>query len=327
MRNLVNSFPDQLNTALGISKSTSLHIGSNEIQNVVINGLGGSGIGGTIVSQIVADDAKVPVTVNKDYAIPAFVNAHSLVIICSYSGNTEETIDAFEKSLTAGAEIVCISSGGTILSRAKETNSNYIEIPGGLPPRAAFGLPFVQLLTVFEQYGLVQRSYVDKISDASNLLVESKDDIIAKAEEVAEQLMNKIPIIYSAANYEGVCIRFRQQINENSKMLCWHNVLPEMNHNELVGWRTENQDLAVVILKNDTDFSRTKERMRISKSIYAKYTSTIVEINSLGSNTIENTLSLIHICDWISVLLAEKKGIDPIEVGVIDHLKSELGKI
>ncbi|NQY11792.1 MAG: bifunctional phosphoglucose/phosphomannose isomerase [Flavobacteriales bacterium] len=327
MRNLVDAFPAQLNTAVEISQNSTLNIGPNEIQNILISGLGGSGIGGSVVSQIVSSDSRVPVTVNKDYDLPAFVGPNTLVIICSYSGDTEETVEVFGKSRAAGAEIVCITSGGYILETAQENGINIIQIPGGLPPRSAFGLPFVQLLTVFEKYNLVTNTYVEKVTAASNLLVEGKADILAKAEKVAEQLLNKTPIIYSASDYEGVGIRFRQQINENAKMLCWHHVLPEMNHNELVGWRTENQDLGVIILRNESDNSRTKERIRISKEIFAKYTSTIIEINSLGNNRIENTIYLIHLCDWISVILSEKKGVDSIEVAVIDMLKFELAKL
>ncbi|NQY66914.1 MAG: bifunctional phosphoglucose/phosphomannose isomerase [Flavobacteriales bacterium] len=327
MKDLVNSFPEQLRTAVEISLNSNLNIGDTEFQNVLINGLGGSGIGATIVVGIVSGDAKVPVSVNKSYAIPSFVNNKTLAIICSYSGNTEETIESFEKCKAKGAEIVCIASGGKILEMAKSNNINYIEIPGGYPPRAAFGLSFIQLLTVFEKYNLVTESYVSKVSNASKLLVDNKEFIIKIAEDAANKLLGKIPVIYSSSENEGVSIRFRQQINENSKMLCWHHVLPEMNHNELVGWRTKNEDLAVVMLKNERDYIRTKERMAFSQNVFSKYTSTIIEIDALGSNQIENTIYLIHITDWISVLLADKKNIDATEVGVIVDLKSRLSEL
>ena len=139
--------------------------------------------------------------------------------------------------------------------------------------------------------------------------------------------MNKIPVIYADANYEGIAVRFRQQINENSKMLCWHHVIPEMNHNELVGWTTKNDDLAVVIFRNDDDYFRTQKRMEVNKTVFEKYTSTIIEIYSKGNSQLEKAMYLLHLGDWVSYLIAEKKGIDVVEVDVITHLKNELAKI
>ena len=121
-------------------------------------------------------------------------------------------------------------------------------------------------------------------------------------------------------------MRFRQQINENSKELCWHHVIPEMNHNELVGWRTKHENLAVVIFRNDDDFERSVTRIEINKKIISQYCSSIIEIHSKGNSKLERTLYNIHLGDWVSVFLAEKKNIDISEVKVIDFLKSELSK-
>jgi glucose/mannose-6-phosphate isomerase len=121
-----------------------------------------------------------------------------------------------------------------------------------------------------------------------------------------------------------VAIRFRQQLNENSKVLCWHHVIPEMNHNELVGWTEQDETLAVVFLRSEMDYTRTKTRIEINKSIISKYTSNIFEIWAEGNEKLEQALYLIHFCDWISCFIAEKKKIDPVEVKVIDYLKSEL---
>jgi glucose/mannose-6-phosphate isomerase len=124
-----------------------------------------------------------------------------------------------------------------------------------------------------------------------------------------------------------VATRFRQQVNENAKMLCWHHVIPEMNHNELVGWRTENNDLAVILFRNSTDLDRIQARMEINKQTIAAYTDTIVEVWSKGNSNLERALYLIHLGDWVSFFLGEKKGVDIIEVKVIDHLKGELAKL
>jgi glucose/mannose-6-phosphate isomerase len=136
-----------------------------------------------------------------------------------------------------------------------------------------------------------------------------------------------MPVIYSDASFEGVAVRFRQQINENSKMLCWHHALPEMNHNELVGWTTPNDKLAVVFFRNETDYKRTQARMELTKKIVSGYTPHVFEIWSKGNTPIERTLYLVHLGDWISWYLSELKQIDATEVKVIDFLKGELAKV
>ena len=140
-------------------------------------------------------------------------------------------------------------------------------------------------------------------------------------------MYKKTPVIYVANGFEGVAVRFRQQINENSKMLCWHHVVPEMNHNELLGWRTNVNDLAVVYLRNKSDYERNKIRMDINKNVILKYTGNISEIYSKGNSLIENSLYHINLGDWVSWYLSEMNNVDAIEIDVIDFLKGELSKI
>ena len=145
--------------------------------------------------------------------------------------------------------------------------------------------------------------------------------------DLAEKLHRKIPVIYSQANYAGVCERFRQQINENSKMLCWHHALPEMNHNELVGWTIPNDKLAVVFFRNENDYERTKARMELTRTLVSRYTPYVFDVYSKGSTLLQRSMYLIHFGDWVSWYLAEIRQIDATEVKVIDFLKGELGKL
>ena len=327
MRTRVEEFTKHINEALTISDATILTPFNGTINNVLICGLGGSGIGGTIIAQIVAQDAKFPITINKDYKIPAFVNENTLVICCSYSGNTEEVIEMLAQAQAKDAIVACITSGGKLEEIAKEKNYNHIIIPGGHPPRGAFGFGFPPIFYLLNHYKVISNDYIAQFKNAINTINIEETNIIAKAQAATEKLYNKIPVIYSDANYEGVAVRFRQQINENSKMLCWHHAIPEMNHNELVGWTTKNEDLAVVIFRNEDDYFRTQKRMEVNKTVFEKYTSIIVELYSKGNTQLEKALYLVHLGDWISLLLGEKKGIDISEVDVIVHLKGELAKI
>jgi glucose/mannose-6-phosphate isomerase len=326
MRALIKAFPQHLQEAIEIGEKINIAAPASPIQHVIITGLGGSGIGGTIVSQLTATEAKVPISVNKDYFLPAHVGKNTLVIISSYSGNTEETLSAMEDACKKGAQICCITTGGEVLKTARENNLNHIVIPAGMPPRAAFAYSFTQLFYVLHQFGIIGNGFKAALINAQALLGSKQAEIMELANATASKLQGKIPIIYSDASFEGVCVRFRQQLNENSKMLAWHHVFPELNHNELVGWRTKNNSLAVVIFRNDDDYARTQKRMEISKEVIQKYTNTVIEIEAKGSTQIEKAFYLIHLGDWVSLYLAELNGTDPIEIEVINYLKSELSK-
>ena len=326
MKQLVENFSNQLREAIKIGENAHFTEHSNPFHHVLISGLGGSGIGGSIVAEIVEQLACAPISVNKKYEIPAFVNEHTLVIISSYSGNTEETVAAMESAHKKGAKIVCVSSGGYVIDFAKKNNLNYIIVPGGMPPRSCLGYSLTQLFFILSYFKIIPNNFKPELNKAIDLIEKEREDIKSIAHAVAQKLHDKIPVIYTLSN-EGVAIRFRQQINENSKMLCWHHVIPEMNHNELVGWTEKNNQLAVVIFRNSNDFSRNIKRLEINLEIISKYTDTIIHLMSKGDSDIERAIYHIHLGDWISCYIADIKKIDPIEVNVINHLKGALSKI
>jgi glucose/mannose-6-phosphate isomerase len=250
MKTLVQNFPGHLQEAIQIGeKFNPAHLGAADIQHCIITGLGGSGIGGTIVSEIVAAECKVPVLVNKDYFLPSFVNEKTLVIVSSYSGNTEETLQAFDAALKAKAKIVCVTSGGLVAELAGKNNCDLVLIPPGMPPRSCLGYSLTQLFYILNKAGLIGSAFTKQLQDAIDRITSASEAIRKEAKQLAESLYRKIPVIYAVDGYNGVATRFRQQINENSKMLCWHHILPEMNHNELVGWAEKHDDCAVVILR------------------------------------------------------------------------------
>ncbi|MFM7823022.1 MAG: bifunctional phosphoglucose/phosphomannose isomerase [Bacteroidota bacterium] len=327
MKELIASFTAQLRQAMDIGEKAVFSNSGKSFSNVLITGLGGSGIGGSIIAQIVEKEITIPVVVNKDYFIPAFVGPETLVIASSYSGNTEETVAALELALQRGATAVCVTSAGKILEIAQSSGLDHIVIPGGMPPRACLAYSLTQLFYVLNGLGLIGDGFKKDLEATIHLLDHEEEHICSEAYYLAEKLHRKIPVIYSQADYEGVCVRFRQQINENSKMLCWHHALPEMNHNELVGWTTPNDKLAVVFFRNETDYERTVARMDLTKAIVSKYTPYVFEVFSKGQTHLQRSLYLVHFGDWVSWYLSEIKNIDATEVKVIDFLKGELGKI
>jgi len=327
MNDYINDFSNHLSEAIEIAYSTTLTPYSKEIRNVLICGLGGSGIGGTIVSDIISSKVNMPIAATKDYSIPNFVNEHTLVIANSYSGNTEETLYALEKCQSRGAEIAVITSGGKLKTIAEENKYNKIIIPGEQPPRAMFGYAFTELFFMLNHYGIIDNSFIKDFNKAIVLLDIEKADIQKQAMDLAKKMYKQTPIIYVANGFEGVAVRFRQQLNENSKMLCWHNVIPEMNHNELLGWRTNVDALAVVYFRNKCDYDRNQIRIDINKKVISNFTSNITEIWSKGDSLIENSLYHISLGDWTSWYLSEMNNVDAIEIDVIEFLKGELDKI
>lgn len=327
MKDLVAAFTQHVREAMEIGSNASLTPSAHPIRNVLVTGLGGSGIGGTIVAQVMEKQLSVPLLVNKDYFLPNFVDQHTLVIVSSYSGNTEETLYALEAAMAKGAKITCVTSGGKIGATAKEQGLDLVTIPGGMPPRACFGYSFTQLPYILRFHGLIGDDFKKELEGSVALLDRQQEAIRKEAYALAGALVGKLPVIYCEARYEGVAVRFRQQINENSKMLCWHHVLPEMNHNELVGWTEQHPEAVVLMFRCEDDFYRTQKRMEITRDVVKKYGARYMEMAAQGETQLQRSLYLLHLGDWVSWYIAEIKNIDATEVRVIDFLKNELAGV
>jgi glucose/mannose-6-phosphate isomerase len=327
MEHLIDAFPKQLKEALEIGRKAQLKAPGGPYANVVVTGWGGSGIGGKIAAQLVQHEAKCPIEVFHNYYLPGYVGHKSLVIACSYSGNTEETIAAMEQALAKGARVCVVTSGGAMLEMAKSKGLDHIVIPGGNPPRTMLAYSLVQLFFVLHHFGIIGDGFEGAINTAAGMLEREKADIKKAAMELTDKLLGKRLVIYSEANTEAVSIRFRQQVNENSKELCWHHAIPEMNHNELVGWAGGKDDIAVVIFRHKADHERTQMRMEINKGVFKKYTPNVHEVWSQGDTAFARQLHLINLGDWVSLYWAQKKGVDPSEIAVINMLKGKLAEV
>lgn len=327
MRRLVKQFTAQLSEALEIGEKANLKPSKNQINNIVITGLGGSGIGGKIATQIVADQIKIPAVINNDYTMPKFINENTLVIVSSFSGNTEETLEALKVAQKANSEIACITHGGKLAEIARENDYNLLILPKAFSPRAMLTYSVIQQLYLFNHYGFVNNDYVEQTKATVALLDKEVEDIISTAKQTARALQNKTFVTYSESSMEGVIVRFKQQINENSKALGWAHVFPEMNHNELVGWAGGKEEYAVIIFRSSYEHPRSSVRIDICKDIFKKHTSTVLEFNAKGDSFLAQTFYHILLGDWISVYLAELYKVDDVEVEVINFLKAELAKI
>ncbi len=329
IKELITNFPNQLEKAVQIGKKiTVTH--TNTIQNIVVAGLGGSGIGANIVENWLYDHLKVPYTITKTYDIPSFVNENTLFVACSFSGGTEETLSAVEKALAKKAKVFALTSGGKLLDIAKAQRLDYVQIPNEAPcPRAFLGYSLTQLLYTFHKYNLIDNFFEQDLQRSITLLNNQTTQIQVWAKELADKIFGRNLYVYGEQRTGALLTRFQQQINENAKQLCHINLMPEMNHNELVGWGLDKkayQDILVIMLKTSFDHPRTQKRMELCKPIFAQKAHEVVDMFALGDTPIVQGFYLLWLFDWISWYLSELNGVDAFEIDVINHLKNELAK-
>lgn len=326
MAHLVATFGDQLVEAKRIGQAQQLRQPAEPAENVVLQGLGGSAFGGEIIRNMGHGILRAPFTIYRGYDVPHYVDQGTLVIASSYSGNTEETLEAAEMARRQGAHIVCISSGGKLKEWATQYDIDFVTLPPGYPPRAAAGLSSVQVLYVLKTHSLLPDFEAD-LDESIQLLQHFQER--AEAEQLARSLQEKALVIYSADSIDSVAIRLRQQINENSKQLCWHHVIPEMNHNELVGWEFPKfilNQAVVVMLRSSHEHPRVSLRFDIVKNILQDKHIQVVDVHAKGSSKLAQLYYHLHYGDVMSMALADANGVDAAPVKVIDFLKNELTK-
>lgn len=304
--------------------------------SIVVTGLGGSAIGGDILKSYAFSQANLPVVVNRDYHIPAFVDSNTLFFAVSYSGNTEETLNAYEEAVAKGAAIICITSGGKLSEWAKRDGNVVIKVPSGLVPRAAVGYLFAPLALVMEKLALVHGATAEleetaKVLRQLRAKINPDIDITEnKARIIAGQLKDSLPIIWGTTNLtETAVLRWKAQLNENAKCPAYYNVFPELNHNEIVGFEAPADLIAntsIIMLQDYDDGKQIKKRMAVTADIIKDKVKNIIEVNSEGNSFLARFFSLIYLGDYVSFYLALEYGINPTPVEVIDYLKEELGK-
>jgi glucose/mannose-6-phosphate isomerase len=324
MKNHIENFQQDLVDALKISENNHLSKSYPIFSNILICGLGGSGIGGMLVSKWLENELSIPVNSCQDYTIPKYVNANTLVIACSYSGDTEETLSAVALAHGKGASIIGLTSGGKLEAFCAENGYEFLVVPGGKPPRTQLAFMCVLLVSVCTKLGMISPTIVLDFYKAREVLLESKEKIQQEAREIAKLVHGKNLIIYAEAKDEAIAIRARQQFNENSKILCSHHVIPEMNHNELVGWAGGTENHAVLFLQTPNMHPQNSKRMAFSKRVVEAKTPHVAVVETNIETPIVASFYLIHILDWASYYLATRAEVDPVEVDIIVNLKGSL---
>ncbi len=327
------NFPENIKDALKIVSNFSIKNRYKEIKNIVISGMGGSAIGADIVFAIGRDKIKIPFTVSRGYKLPNWVDKNTLVICSSYSGNTEETLASFDDAMKKKAQICGVTTGGVLKEKLTIHRKDKIIIPSGLQPRAALAFSFIPISKYLEELDILKFNFDLWISDFLNNIIGFQNNYKLKSDKnpvycLAKNIFNKIPIIYADnSTLSIVSKRIKDQISENSKMLVYQNDLPELNHNEIVGWENNLKILknfVIIWLKDERDYVRIKYRQKVSKNILEEIGIEQFSIQVEGVTFEERFLHMIHFGDWLSYWCAILHNTDPTPVEKIERLKISL---
>jgi len=334
MLGMVESFPGQCAEALRLGREILNPPPGEGIARIAFVGMGGSGMAGDLLRVLLEEAAGMPISVHKGYRLPSLLGPDTLAFLISYSGNTEETLSALEDAKYLGCRIVAITCGGKLLEMARGYDFPYIVVPEGLQPRAALGYLSLPAAAVIEKLDIIQ-GFVKVAYDAVDYL-KGKSEEWGRlspsernfAKRLAARLGDRIPVIYGTDGILATAAyRWKCQFNENSKVPAFCNVLPEMNHNEIVGWHRLD-DMAskveAVFLVDDEDMDRVTKRVEITADILEEKVGGVTVIHVGGKTRTEKLLSAVYLGDFVSSYLALVRGVDPTPVESIALLKRRM---
>lgn len=332
MLHRVASLPGQCREAWGEGLKWKIPSSLKSARQIVVLGMGGSAIGTDLVQGILGDNAPRPIWVNRTYTLPRWVGRETLALVCSYSGNTEETLSAAEQARRHGAKLLAITSGGTLASWAEDYDVPLLRIPSGLPPRSAVGyLAFVPL-ALFARLGWVSRTGLG-VEAALSALERWIDSTLGPdvspgrnpAKKLAASLAGRLPVLYGAAGgWEGVTYRWRTQIEENAKSLVFHHIFPEATHNEISAWlqpRALMRRLTALFLTDPAVHPRILRRMEFMRRIVRSQGAQALTVSVPGRSRLERLLKLVALGDFASVYLGVQYRMDPTPVERVEALK------
>jgi glucose/mannose-6-phosphate isomerase len=334
MAALIDALPDHIDEALAASDAHAWLPPVSQPSVLALGGMGGSAIAGELTAALVADRAPRPFLVVRDYHWPACVDKSALAVLSSNSGNTEETLSLAHEAIARGVPCAAIASGGTLSAMAGELGWPLHRLPGGMPPRAALFHGWVPLTRFVHRLGWG----VDPVPgwrEAAALLRRRRAESGSAAPEVsnpvkrlARELAGRGVYIYSGpGGLAAVAVRWRQQLNENAKVLAHSSVVPEHNHNEIVGWQEPSpgsRSLAVLLLRDGEDTAAVATRLDLTAEFAARQGAAVHEIRSQGESRIARLASLVQFGDSLSLYLALLGGVDPTDIASIDEFKRRL---
>jgi glucose/mannose-6-phosphate isomerase len=316
----------------GFDAGRNADIGATAPSVLVFCGMGGSGVGGDVVRSVFGDRLGVPVVVVRGGELPAFCGPDALVLASSYSGGTAETLEAFGAALARGCSVAAVTSDGPLLERASEANAAVARVPGGLMPRAAFGFLVLAAVGVLQRAGVLPplddevRAATEELDTVLATLVPSVPAAVNESKRIAARVGTRIPVVWGEEGLAATAAtRWKNQMNENAKTPALASALPELDHNEVVGWSPGSGDrFAVIALRHEGERADDAARFSPSLEIAASAGADTCEVWARGSSALSRLLSLVAIGDHASTYLAAVRGVDPTPIDAIVRLKQAL---
>ena len=327
---IATSEVDQLQFQASIENESVI---TKDIESIVVAGMGGSALAAGMAKNWL--NLNIPFEVVKNYNLPNYVNEKTLVIASSYSGNTEETLEALAQAKEKGAQIAVIAAGGKLVEIAKENNYPLVTLPASIQPRMAVHYNLRGLVYLFEKYSIVQGKY-DEIAAAHDWLKKEVTRWLPEvsekhnfAKQLAMKAAGKTPVIYAGNVMAPIAYKWKISFNENAKNVAFWNELPEFNHNEFIGWSSHpiEKPFAVFDLLSGFEHYRTLRRFAISDQLLSGQRPKAIKVELAGQSVIEQMLWGGILADFVSIYLAILNGVDPTPVALIEKLKEQLGKV
>ena len=305
-----------------------LCLARRSFDKIILCGMGGSALVGDLFDYLKEQkylplSLSIPLITHRSYELPPDVNQHSLIICVSYSGQTEETISAYQSAKKQNLEVAAITYGGKLADFCKQNNTPWIKIPQDkMPPRFSLGYQLIALTKIFMAYGLLASSAKDEAVSLANSIDPSL--VENDATTLCSRLVNKIPVIYSSKDNELIARLWKIQFNENAKVPAFYNYFPELNHNEMVGWTRSLGPFSFLFLQDDNDSPEIKKRMQLTAKLLQAKNLPVEFVKISGLTSLEKLFRSLVFGDWLSYHLALFYGIDPYPVEMVEEFKKLL---
>lgn len=333
MFDLAAALPEQVAAAATLGSEVLGLPTHDDIEHVVVLGMGGSGVAGDILSAVAAPFMPVPVTVVKGYEAPSFVGDGTLCFAISYSGDTEETLQAAQAAAAAGARMVVLSTGGELGALARAWGAPHIVLPECPMPRAGVGSLSIPPLVVLERVGLFPGA-TEYVADAVDQLKRRRDKLIVDggpAQRLAREIGRTMPVVYGGDDIGAVAAyRFKCQVNENAKSPAFWAAVPEMAHNEICGWGQHGditrQVMTVVRFRHAFEHPQVTRRFELTYDLIDEVVHAVLDVEAEGEGALAQLFDLVLQGDFVSLHLAAEAGVDPGPVPVLVDLKAALAR-
>ena len=326
-------FPEHLRDALWRVESAGI-AAQDCPGGLIVAGMGGSAIGGDLAVAVLGDRATRPITTSRDYGLPPWTTPDTMVLCSSYSGDTEETLAAYDAAGALGASRIVCTTGGRLADSARGDGVPVIPLPGAYQPRAAIGYSLVAALEVAALAGVAEPLHTEidvACAHAQRLVAQwgpdAAEDSLAK--RLARSLLGTTPQIAGAGLTAPIAYRWKTQFNENAKVPCFAAALPELDHNEIVGWEgaAELGRFSAVLLDDSDLHPRVRTRIELTRKLIEGQAVFADQVQSVGETRIERLVSLVLLGDLVSIYLAVLRGVDPAQIVSLDRLKGALAEI